>query len=188
MNTRLLFAIIGLLAIVGFSGWLLYQEEVIHPSEERSEQDSPDYSISTFTITEHDDQGLPLYDIQGEEMIHYPKSDRLTISRPLFRSYQHQTVLWQAESESAQIDNQSRVVTMQGKTTLHYFQRSDQPPTIIHSSDMIIEPDEKIAQSQAPTRIETVDGHINAAQGFVLDGEKKRLSMSGGVTSEIRHD
>ncbi len=112
----------------------------------------PDYTMTAFTSSQMDENGILETQLTAATMVHYPTSNSKLIA-PNLRFYKEQQLTWTVEAEHGEISLDGKQVWLLGKTIL--LRHTKEYPMKIISRDVTVLIDTEYAETSAPTTVIT---------------------------------
>ncbi len=129
-----------------------------------------------------DATGQPLYRIRAASMRRRPGQPELELRKPSIQNLQAGTAAWTLRAATAFMDEQKRTILLSGAVELDY--PLDGEPARIRTEEVLLYPDEQIAQTELPARIQW-GGLSASALGFVADLREGRLELHAQVRGRL---
>ena len=129
-----------------------------------------------------DATGQPLYRIRAASLHRRPGQPELELRKPSIQNLQAGTSAWTLRAASAFMDEQKRTILLSGTVELDY--PLDGESARIRTEDVLLYPDEQIAQTEQPARIQW--GGLSASTlGFVANLREGRLELLAEVRGQL---
>ena len=155
MNTRL--ALLLLLLAVA-TGWFLQKPDTGSPASTARKQ-GPDMFADQIDVTVMNESGQPLYHITADHLIHSPDTDRFDLTLPFIELKRATGDNWNITSERGQMTDKGDELWFLGKVNIH---RMGGRPLHIQTSDLLVKPDEELAETENGVSISAAQYKIDA--------------------------
>ena len=169
-----------LLFLAVATGWFLQKPEIESPTSTARAQ-GPDMFADQIEVTIMNESGQPVYHITAERLIHSPDTDRFDLTRPFIELKRAAGDSWNIISERVQMTDDGDELWFLGKVNIH---RQGGSPLHIQTSDLLVKPDEEIAETEYEVRISAPQYKINAI-GLKADFGKDLLEFRSRVRGTI---
>lgn len=126
-----------------------------------SSQPLPDYTLSRFTTTSMDEQGLLKQQVTADSMIHYPTTNT-ELTKPYIMFYKGGQPTWTVQAEQGQISPDNNQIWLLGATTFQKQMTTAEKAITILSKDVLVKRDIEYAETQAPTTIQSGYGETHS--------------------------
>ena len=154
---------------------LMYQPARIKAHE-------PDYSLSDFTVTLMDRQGLPAYRVHAQSMQHFPDDMMAYWSHPEVAFLQQGKTLWTITADEAQSPDQDDYIKLDGDVRLTQvgdrvdLRQVTANEMILYTKDQVIESDGAVSllHSAGETR----------GTGMRVELRNRHIRLLSNVTGE----
>jgi lipopolysaccharide export system protein LptC len=168
---------IGLLVLlVALTFWLnrLMQPEGIQ--NDGSRRHDPDLIVENFTARRLGRDGTLRYTLLARKVTHYPDDDSSVMEAVSFETVNPGKQPVSATSERGQLINGGDKAIMEGNVVIKTDATKTSPAWRLTTPQLILQPDENLAQSDTGVQLESADGILTAAS-FVLNTETRILTM-----------
>ena len=178
MNARLALLLLLMLAVA--TGWFLQKPQSGSPVATAREQ-GPDMFADQIEVTIMNESGRPVYHITADYLIHSPDTDRFDLDRPFIELKRAAGDSWNITSERGQMTDEGDELWFLGKVNIH---RQGSKPLHIQTSDLLVKPNEELAETEYKVSITAPQYKINAI-GLKADFRKDLLEFRSRVRGTI---
>jgi lipopolysaccharide export system protein LptC len=162
MSINSLIRLFPLLLLVAFSSELLYKT-LYSPLKIVPTSTRPDAFVTNITILiMNPDTGKPQDQLFSPRMLHYPANNTTDITTPHFVILGSDLEPWHITSVYGKAKNGINTVTLWNDVKIHQAPSAKNQEITMTTSELTIFPQKKIIQTQAPVRIWSPAGVINA--------------------------
>lgn len=190
-NKRL-FTITALALVTGFSWWLLRDLTPTIQMDRAASNNEPDYFLENFNVKVMDENGKPQRELFADNMYHYSLDDRATLKNPRIIFYSDSIASWDIRADGGVVTAGGKSILFSGKVLMKRINGAASLPAKdameIITSDLLVKPDEKYAETERPVKIRDYRG-ITDAVGMHADLKARRLvllSQVKGVYDPLR--
>lgn len=175
-----LWAALLLVLVAALSWWL--QRSVVTESESSVDQvrHEPDYYMENFESTSLDEMGRPAYQLDAENMLHFPDDDSATLEKPHLIVFRGEEEFWDIRAESGLVLNKGESVILQGDVIILRVRPGDEEALQVYTSDLTVRPDEKYVETDAEVTIKDGQG-VTRAVGMWADLNQRRVELLSNV-------
>ncbi len=155
--------LILLLVLLAITWWALrpVEQEAASP-EQTADEDPVDYWVIGLDALTFDAKGEPRRRLQARRLTHHRNSDRTDLDHPRLITYEGGTWRWDLRAGSGQLEGgRDRLWLEEGVTALQAAWKG-RLPVRLETPDLMVEPDEKYAETASPVEITREDGWIRA--------------------------
>jgi lipopolysaccharide export system protein LptC len=165
-----------LLLLVALTFWLnrLTQPEGL--LNDGSQRHDPDLIVENFTARKLGRDGTLRYTLVARKMTHYPDDDSSVLETVSFEAVNPGEQPVSATSERGKLLNGGDKAIMEGNVVIKTDATNASPAWRLTTPQLILLPDENLAQSDAGIHLQSADGTLTAAS-FVLNTETRMLTM-----------
>jgi lipopolysaccharide export system protein LptC len=183
MPERRLVTLFMLLIAAAASGWWLYRgdDAVIADSEPVHEEF--DYSLTEFELVEMDAQGELKHALIAENLYHYPDTEQSTLARPRLLFYEDSRMAWEISAVQGLIRESDRSVLLSGEVHIRYASVSEIQDFEVFTDQILVWPDDRIAETGDPVRIEQ-DRGVTYSTGMRAEFDMRRIHLLSDVRSD----
>ena len=169
-----------LLLLAVATGWFLQKPEIDSPASAARAQ-GPDMFADQIEVTVMNETGQAIYHITADELIHSPDTERFDLTRPFIELRRDAGDNWNITSERGQMTDNGDELWFLGKVDIH---RQGGKPLHIKTSDLLVKPDEELAETENKVSISAPQYKINAT-GLEADFGKGLLEFRSRVRGTI---
>jgi lipopolysaccharide export system protein LptC len=169
-----------LLLLAVATGWFLQKPEIDSPAS-TARTHGPDMFADQIEVTVMDESGQPVYHITADHLTHSPDTDRFDLTRPFIELKRAAGDNWNITSERGQMTDKGDELWFLGKVNIH---RQGSKPLHIQTSDLLVKPDEEIAETENKVSISAPQYKINAI-GLKADFRKDLLEFLSRVRGTV---
>ena len=177
MNVRLALL---LLFLAVATGWFLQMPETGDPASTARKQ-GPDMFADQIDVTVMNESGQLVYHITADHLLHSPDTDRFDLTRPFIELKRTAGDSWNITSERGQMTDNGDELWFLGKVNIH---RQGGRPLHIQTSDLLVKPDEELAETEDKVSISATQYKIDAI-GLKADFRKDLLEFRSRVRGTI---
>ncbi|MEJ2508177.1 MAG: LPS export ABC transporter periplasmic protein LptC [Gammaproteobacteria bacterium] len=168
------------LALAGFSVWMLNVVNVPKPGAPPGPRHIPDYYLDDFTATAMGTDGKPLYRLKADHLDHYQDNDLKVITHLHLQWFRPGLPDWTVDADEGRILNHNRLVLLQGRVVMVRAASADQASIRLETRDLTLRPDEKYAETETAVTIRSGPNRIDAV-GMHVDLEAGRVDLLANV-------
>ena len=179
MNTRKTLQLVLFFLVIA-TGWFLKSPDNGSPVATSQEQ-GPDVFANRIEVTVLDESGQSAYRIVADSLLHSPNAQRFDLSRPVIEVNRPGGTRWNISSERGQMTDQGDLVWFLGEVNM---QRQGSNPLHIQTSDILVKPDEELAETDKAVTVSSALYKIDAI-GLKADFRKKLLEFRSRVRGTI---
>jgi lipopolysaccharide export system protein LptC len=177
---RRVIVILGLLLLALLS-WLLPKGlEVPEPPDTTQPRHIPDYTLNSFTATAMDGEGRVHYRIRAERMVHFMDDDTSRLERPDVIVFRGDAGAWNAHARYARVSGGQEQVLLTGGVLVWRDPEKTGTGLELQTSELLINPEQKLAETQRPVTIAQEFG-VTHAVGMRVNLERSRLELLADV-------
>jgi LPS export ABC transporter protein LptC len=175
VNTRQALLPILLILVIA-TGWFLQNRETGSPGSTVSKQQS-DMFANQVEVTIMDESGQPAYHIMADYLSHSPDTERFDLTRPFIEINRPRGDDWNIGSEHGQMTDKGDKLWFLGEVNIH---RQGGSPLHIKTSDLLVQPDDELAETNNAVAVSSAQYKINAI-GLKADFRKSLLEFRSRV-------
>jgi LPS export ABC transporter protein LptC len=179
VNTRQTLLLVLLLLVVA-AAWFLKNPQTADPDSVARKQGS-DMFADHVEVTIMDESGQPAYRIMADHLSHSPDTERFDLTRPFIEVNHPRGDDWNISSERGQMTDKGDRLWFLGEVNIH---RRGGSPLHIKTSDLLVQPDEELAETDNAVAISSAQYKINAI-GLKADFRKDLLEFRSRVRGTI---
>jgi lipopolysaccharide export system protein LptC len=165
-----------LLFLVIATGWFLQDRKTGSPDPAAGKQ-GPDMFADQVEVTIMDESGRPAYRILADHLSHSPGTERFELTRPFIEVNRPRGDDWKIGSERGQMTDKGDRLWFLGEVNIH---RQGDRPLHIKTSDLLVQPDEELAETDNAVAVSSAQYKINAI-GLKADFRKNLLEFRSRV-------
>ena len=178
MKTRLALLLLLFLAVA--TGWFLQKPQSGNPNAAAREQ-GPDMFADQIEVTIMNESGQPVYHITADHLVHSPHTERFELERPFIELKRATGDSWNITSERGQMTDKGDELWFLGSVNI---QRQGDSPLHIQTTDLLVKPDEELAETENEASISAPQYKINAI-GLKADFREGLLEFRSRVRGTI---
>lgn len=182
MSTTQTITIVVLLLVAGLALFINQQDYV--PGQSAVSDDGRDAFVEDMSLQIMDDSGQPLYRMTAGQMIHNAATGLLELDRPLVYITRPDGSEWHISAERGEAAADGKQVWLPGAVEIRRLADSRQGALQITSSDVLVKPDEKLAETSRDALVIT-DSYRVEAVGLKADFRNNRLELDSRVRGTI---
>ncbi len=168
---------LGLLVLLlALTFWL---NGLVQPGDSKndgSERHDPDLIVENFSARKLGPDGAVRYTLVASKMTHYPDDDSSLLEAVSFQAADPGQAPIFATSQRGQILDGGDKVIMEGQVVIKAEAGKETPAWRLNTPQLVLRPDDNLAQSDAGVKIESSEGNLSAAS-FVLNTETRIVTM-----------
>jgi lipopolysaccharide export system protein LptC len=182
-------AVMALLA--AGTGWLVKQSPTPEgPTVAVAPRHKPDYEMQGFELQRFDAKGQPQAWVRGEELRHYPDTDRIEIDGVHLRARNTAGQWLVVQADKAEGPRDGSVLNLSGQVRLMRLLPGTEPgderaELSLETAAMEVRIDERTARSSAATQAQTGQGARMQVRGFDYDHAKGLLRFGGPSRTDL---
>jgi LPS export ABC transporter protein LptC len=169
-----------LLLLVVAAGWFLNKPKTADPDSVVRKQGS-DMFADHVEVTIMDASGQPAYHIMADHLSHSPDTERFDLTRPVIEVNRPRGDDWNISSERGQMADKGDKLWFLGEVNIH---RQGGSPLHIKTSDLLVQPDEGLAETDNAVAVSSAQYKINAI-GLKADFRNNLLEFRSRVRGTI---
>ncbi len=169
-----------LVLVAALSWWLQRSVETESQSSIDQVRHDPDYYMENFESTSLDEMGRPAYQLDAENMLHFPDDDSATLEKPHLIVFRGEEEFWDIRAESGLVLNKGESVILQGEVIILRVRPGHGEALQVYTSDLTVRPDEKYVETDAEVTIKDGQG-VTRAVGMWADLNRRRVELLSNV-------
>jgi lipopolysaccharide export system protein LptC len=183
VSTRLTAVVLLLLVAVIGTGWYL-QQQGADPQQTTASRSGPDAFVTGMQLAVMDETGQEIYRIESDTMTHFPEDEHFKLTRPRFDITRPDGTIWHITAEHGQSTPDNDQLWLLGEVDIRRPGTSKISGLHVKTSDILIKPDEEIAETDNAVTI-TAEGYLVTAVGLKADLRKNLLELRSRVRGTI---
>jgi lipopolysaccharide export system protein LptC len=177
----------ALALLVGLTLWLNQLVQPQGPRADGSKRHDPDLMVENFSARKLDDSGLVRYTLAARKMVHYPDDDSAHLEVVRLEAFEPQQPRMTITADRGLLEQGGDRVLIEGNVVMVREADANTGPARLTTEKMIVLPDEGIARSAAPVRMENSDG-VSHAASLELNNKTRTLQLERvELTMKPRH-
>ena len=168
-----------LLLLITGTGWFLFQQETGLQRETVSAT-GPDAFVKDMDLKVMNEQGQLAYRIKAQYMRHYPNDERFKLEQPDIKIVQANGDIWHIKSEQGETTEAADIIWLLGAVDIKRPPTETSSRLHIVTSDLLVIPDDEIAETDNEATITSDEFLINAV-GMKADFSKDTLELRSRV-------
>ena len=168
-----------LLLLLAGSGWYLFQQES-GLQRETASATGPDAFVTDMDLKVMDEQGQLEYRVRARHMTHYPNDKRFKLEKPDINILQSSGDSWHILSERGETTEAADIIWLLGAVDIRRLQTADSAALHIVTTDLLVKPEEKLAETENDTTIISDLYRVNAV-GMKADFSNNTLELRSRV-------
>lgn len=174
------FALYGLLLLIlAGSGWFLLQQDN-EQQRTGASATGPDAFIEDMDLKVMDEQGRLEYRVKARRMVHFPNDKRFSLEQPDIRILQSNGDNWYIRSERGEATEAADIIWLLGAVDISRPQTAASRRLHIVTSDLLVHPDDEIAETENEATITSDLFRVNAI-GMKADFSNDTLELRSRV-------
>lgn len=166
----------ALALLVGLTLWL---NQLVQPQGSRgdaSKRHDPDLMVQNFSARKLDERGAVRYTLVARKMVHYPDDDSAHLDTVKLEAFEPKQPKMTITADRGLLEQGGDRVWIEGNVVVVRDADAKNGPARVTTEKMLVLPDEGIARSAAPVRMESPDGVSNAA-ALELNNKTRTLQL-----------
>jgi lipopolysaccharide export system protein LptC len=177
------FALYGLLLLIlAGSGWYLLEKDSDQLRTSASAT-GPDAFIEDMDLKVMDEQGRLEYRVKARRMVHFPSDERFDLEQPDIRIMQGNGDNWYIRSERGEATEAADIIWLLGAVDISRPQTTASSRLHIVTSDLLVRPDDEIAETENEATISSDLFRVNAI-GMKADFRNDTLELRSRVRGQ----
>jgi lipopolysaccharide export system protein LptC len=174
-----------LMAVLAAATWWLVRQTPGAPAERAAERAThlPDYTMRRFVLQRFAPDGRLTARLEGQELRHYPGSDRIEIDALQLHAYLPDGRRMQATARRAVSNDAASELQLQGGAEVDGTDR-DGRPVQIRSEFLHAFIDAEIVRTHLPVEVRHGSSQLRAG-GVVYDAQRRRIEFQGPVRAVL---
>jgi lipopolysaccharide export system protein LptC len=172
-----------LLALLAAAVLVLNQQDYV-PGETGARTDGRDAYVEDMSLRVMDSNGLPVYNMTARRMTHYSESDQLVLDSPLLYMARADGSVWRASAERGESTSQGDRVWLRGTVDIQRMPDNSHGSLHITSTDILVKPTEKLAETDS-TAVIITDNYRIEAVGLKADFGTNKLELRSRVRGTL---
>jgi len=168
-----------LLLLVTVSGWFLVMQESSLQRETASAT-GHDAFIKDMDLKVMNEQGQLEYRVKARYMTHYPSDERFQLEQPDIKILQANGDTWFIKSDHGETTEAADIIWLLGAVDIRRPPTETSSRLHIVTSDLLVKPDDEVAETDNEATITSDDFLINAV-GMKADFSKDTLELRSRV-------
>lgn len=168
------------LALAGFSIWMLSVVNVPRSGAPPGPRHIPDYYLDHFTATAMGEDGKPLYRLMADHLDHYPDDDLKVLTRLHLVWYRPGLPDWTVDADRGRILDHNRLVLLKGSVVMVRSATAGAAPIHLQTRDLSIQPGKKYGETKAVVTIDSGPNRIRAT-GMRIYLDQGRIELLAKV-------
>lgn len=146
-NIRTLFILFALGIIAALGWWLSEQLAPVTGAAPRTPSQLPDYTMSDFTLTSMNTEGIPAYQLQAHTMTHHPARAISDLLQPYLLFFRSDAEPWHLQSETGDATDDGKLVHLLGEVQIWRKPSADNRPLTLDTRNLTVHPDRDFAET-----------------------------------------
>jgi len=166
----------ALALLVGLTLWL---NQLVQPQGSRadgSKRHDPDLMVENFSARKLDEKGLVRYTLVARKMVHYPDDDSAHLEAVALEAFEPQQPRMTITADRGLLEQGGDRVWIEGNVVMVREADAKTGAARLTTEKMVVFPDEGIARSAAPVRLDGPDG-IAHAESLELNNKTRTLQL-----------
>ena len=143
------FIYVFLAALALLSWWLAEYSGLVEPEKVTAKGTNPDYFSKGYTQWEMDETGKLKSKLVAEEMNHYAGYWATHTKKPIMQFINEKTPPWIVEAATGILSKDGKQLQLKGKVTVNRAKAEGIRQLIIHTSDVLVNPETSYAETKA---------------------------------------
>jgi lipopolysaccharide export system protein LptC len=161
---------------VGLTLWL---NQLVQPQGSRndgSRRHDPDVMVENFSARKLDEAGLVRYTLVARKMVHYPDDDSALLDTVKMEAFEPKQPKMTITADHGRLEQGGDRVWIEGDVVMVREADAKMGLARLTTEKMLVLPDEGIARSAAPVRMESPDG-VTLADALELNNKTRTLQL-----------
>jgi len=166
----------ALALLVGLTLWV---NQLVQPAGNRadaSKRHDPDVMVDNFKARKLDEQGLVRYTLVARKMVHYPDDDSALLETVRLEAFEPKQPRMTITADHGRLEQGGERVWIEGNVVVVREADAKVGPARLTTDRMLVLPDEGIARSTTPVRMDSPDG-VSHAAGLELNNKTRTLRL-----------
>lgn len=175
---------LGILAILAaLSTWLLSTVESSLRDEAVPHTEAPPLYMDHFLATRMNAQGTREYTLASPHMVQLPDRQGTRLEQPEMTVFKDQITTWMIHAEHAWIAPDDELIRLEQAVSIERPASSGKPPMTITTRNLLLRPEQGIAETIEPARMETPGGLVTAEglKAYLHTEQLELLSKVRGI-------
>jgi lipopolysaccharide export system protein LptC len=168
---------LGALALlVGLTLWL---NTLVRPAGARDDgklRHDPDLIVEGFSASKLGEDGRVLYTLVARKMVHYPDDDSAHLESIKLEAFEPRQPRMTITADQGRLEQGGDRVWVEGNVVVVREADARLEATTLRTERLLVLPDEGIARSEVPVKVESVAGEARAAT-MELDNRARTLKL-----------
>lgn len=142
------FFILFALGIIAALGWWL--SEQVAPTTETTHQATgtlPDYTMTDFTLTSMNTDGVPAYELRAHTMVHHPAQASSDLTQPYLLFFQPDAEPWHLQSETGNATDDGKLVNLLGEVHIRRKPSAGNRPMTLDTRNLSVHPERDFVET-----------------------------------------
>lgn len=177
-------ALLALVAIATFSGWLLQTTEQTTTAPPGKAQHDPDFYLKDFTLTTMDKTGAPRNRLASPYMVHYADDDTSEVDRPRMQVFRKDAPPWYIDAGKGVVLSEGKTVFLRDGVIIRLIHQAGPQQghdATLRTPDLTIKPDDEYAETASPVNFMDSAGNVINAVGMRAHFKDERLELLSQV-------
>lgn len=176
---RTYFTLVLVIIISIISLWL-QEDSKKKPDEESLDSIRfPDYFMENFSITNMNEQGLPVYIIKARKMLHFADNDDAELEQPVITFTQADNKYTLVASRALIVKSEN-LIHLYDNVKIHRSASDNQNELSIYTDYLKIDTQTRIAETEQAARIKTKDAELHTT-GLIFDNMQGIIKLKSQV-------
>ena len=178
------FALLALVVVAVFSGWLLQTAEQTKTARPGKERHDPDFYLKDFILTTMDKSGAPRNRLESPYMVHYADDGTSEVDKPRMQIFRKDAPPWYIDAGKGVVLSEGKTVFLRDGVIIRLTHQADPQPeheTILRTPTLTIKPDDEYAETTSPVNFTDSAGNVIDAVGMRAHFKGERLELLSQV-------
>ena len=179
MSARQTVTLVLLVLVVIGTGWFLNRQDSSRQSPEVSAT-VHDSFVHGMDLRAMDASGRVQYHVRAASMLHFPHLEHLELDRPEIELRRRDGTVWHITSDRGQATDSGDRIWLLGEVDIRRPASADAHPLRVRTSDLLVKPEQEVAETDQPARILAERYRIHAT-GMKADFRNNQLQLRSKV-------
>ena len=166
----------ALALLVGLTLWL---NTLVQPPAARADgklRHDPDLVVEKFNASKMGEDGRVLYTLVARKMVHFPDDDSALLESVQLEAFEPRQPKMTITADHGRIEQGGDRVFIEGNVVVHRAGDERAAEARLTTEKLLVLPDEGIARTSSPVRLESVEGRAHA-NGMEINNRTRVLKL-----------
>ncbi len=171
-----------LLAVAGFTQWLLWLRREPDPDEDFMGPPRSDYVLTDFALEVHGDDGRRAFAVVAPRLVKHPALDTLDLERPTFRIEDRQGGTWRVRARRGWVSADADVLRLEGQVAVARPATEDRGAVALDTERLVAHVNARVLTSDVAVTVRQ-PGSILRGTGLHADLARDRFVLEHQATA-----